>query len=103
MKKSSICYNETITNETNKKKNNNVEFKQKKKKLINFEIVTTTIEKKMMMKKKISVENNDFQMFEIFNVKNSTERASAKFVINNTTTFSNIFENSSFDFKEFSK
>ena len=92
-----------MTNETNEKKNNDVEFKQKKKKLINFKVVTTTIEKKMMMKKKVSVENDDFQMFEVFNVKNLIKRASTKFVINDTTTFLNIFENLSFNSEKFSK
>ena len=92
-----------MTNETNKKKNNDVEFKQKKKKSINFKIVTRTKERKMMMKKKISIENNDSQMFEIFDVKNSTERVSAKFIINNTTTFLNIFKNLSSDFEKFSE
>ena len=50
------------------------------------------------MKKEVSIENDDFQMFEIFDVKNSIERISVKFVINDTTIFLNIFENSSFDF-----
>ena len=94
---------ETMTNEANEKKNDDVKFKQKKKKSISFEAVTTTNERKMMMKKKVSVENDDFQMFEIFDVKNSTERTSAKFVIDDTTTSSNIFEDSSFDFKKFSE
>ena len=92
---------ETMTDETNEKKNDNVEFKQKKKKLISFEIVTTTSEKKMIIKKEISVEDDDFQMFEIFDVKNSIERTSAKLVIDDTTTFSNIFKNSSFDSEKF--
>ena len=95
--------NKTMTDETNKKKNDDIEFKQKKKKLINFKIVTTTNEKEMMIKKKISVENDDFQMSEIFDVKNLIERASAKLVIDNTTTFLNIFENSSFNFEKFSE
>ena len=94
---------ETMTNEVNEKKNDDVEFKQKKKKSINFEIVTTTDEKKMMMKKKTSIENDDSQMFEIFDVKNSIERTSTKFVINDTTTFLSTSENSSSDFEEFSE
>ena len=96
-------FDETMTNKANEKKNNDVESKQKKKKLISFETVTTTNERKMMMKKKISVENNDFQMFEIFDVKNSIERISAKLVINDTTTFLNIFEISSSDSEKFLK
>ena len=96
-------FNETMTNETNKKKNDDVEFKQKKKRLISFETVTTAMKKEMMMKKKTSIKNDDFQMFKTFDVKNSTERASAKLVINDTTTFSNTFENSLFNFEEFSE
>ena len=92
-----------MTDEINKKKNDNIKFKQKKKKSISFEIITTTKEKKMMMKKKASVENNDFHIFEISNVKNSTERISAKFVIDNIMLFSNIFKVLSFDFEKFSK
>ena len=64
-------FNKTTINETNEKKNDDVEFKQKKKKIINFEIVTTTNESKMMMKKEILIENKDFYIFEIFDVKNS--------------------------------
>ena len=94
---------ETMTNETNKKKNDDVEFKQKKKRLISFETVTTANEKEMMMKKKILIENDDFQMFETLDVKNSIKRTSTKFVIDDTTTFSNISENSSFDFEKFSE
>ena len=94
---------ETMTDETNKKKNNDVEFKQKKKRLINFEIVTTTNKEKMMMKKKVSIKNNNFYMSEAFDVKNSIERISTKFVVDDITTFLNIFENSSFDFEKFLK
>ena len=42
-------------------------------------------------------------MSKIFDVKNSTERISAKLVIDDITTFLNIFENSSSDFKKFLK
>ena len=42
-------------------------------------------------------------MFEVFDVKNSIERISTKLVINNITTFSNIFKNLSSDFEEFLK
>ena len=96
-------FNEMMTNKIKKKKNDDVEFKQKKKKLINIEIVTTANEKEMIIKKKISIENDDFQMFKIFNVKNSTEQISTKFVIDNTTSFLNLFEISSSDFKKFLK
>ena len=65
--------------------------------------MTTTNEEEMMMKKKVSIEDDDFQMFEIFDVKNSTERISTKLVVDDTTTFSNIFKISSFNFKKFSK
>ena len=68
--------NETLINEINKRKNDDAEFKLKKKKIISFEIVTTTEKKKkeeMIMKKKASIENNDFYILKIFDVKNSTE------------------------------
>ena len=96
-------FDETITNEADEKKNDDAGFKQKEEKSINFEIVTTTNEKEIMMKKKVSVEDDDFQMFKTLDVKNSTERVSAKFVIDDTTTFSNIFKNSSSDFEKFSE
>ena len=93
-------FDKTMTSETNEKKNDDVEFKQKKKKLINIEIVTTTNEKEIMMKEKVSIENDDFQMFEIFDVKNSIERISVKFVINDITLFLNFFKILSSDFKK---
>ena len=62
-----------MINKANEKKNDNVEFKQKKKKLINFKIVTTMNKKEIMMKKEISIEDDNFQMFKTFNVKNSIE------------------------------
>ena len=96
-------FNETLINETNEKKNNDVEFKSKKKKMINFEIVTTANERKMMMKKKVSIENNDFYMFEIFDVKNSIERILTKYYIDDTTLISNRFKTSTFDVKTFLK
>ena len=74
-----------------------------KKKMINFEIVTMTNENEMMIKKKISIENNDFQMFKIFDVKNSIKRISAKLVINDITSFLNIFENLLFNFEKILK
>ena len=75
----------------------------KKKKTINFKVVTTTNEKKMMMKKKISIENNDFYMFENLDVKNLIERISLKYHIDDMTSFSNFFETSTFDAKIFLK
>ena len=66
-------FDETMISEANEKKNNDIEFKQKKKKLINFEIVTTANEEKIIIKEKVLIENNDFYMFEIFDVKNSIE------------------------------
>ena len=71
--------------------------------MIKFDVVTTTNENEIMMKEKISIENNNFYIFEIFDVKNSIERVSTKFVVDNTTTFSNIFKNLSFNFEKFSK
>ena len=96
-------FNETMINEINEKKNNNVEFKSKKKKMINFKIVTTTNEKKIMIKKKVSIENNDFYMFEVLDVKNSIKRISTKHHINDTTLILNFFETSTFDVKIFLK
>ena len=55
----------------------------------------------MIIKKKISIENDDFQMFEIFDVKNSIEQVLTKFVIDDIIMFLNIFENLSSDFKKF--
>ena len=92
-----------MTNETNAKKNDDVKFKSKKKKTISFEIVTTTNERNVMMKKKVSIENNDFYMFEIFDVKNSIERILTKHHINDTTSISNLFKTSTFNVEVFSK
>ena len=95
-----------MTDEINEKKNDDVEFKLKKKKIISFEIVTTTNEKKekkMMMKKKISIENNDFYMFKIFDVKNSIERISTKYYFDDIMLILNFFETSTFDFEIFLK
>ena len=63
--------------------------------------MTTTEEKEIMMKKKISIEDDDSYMFEIFDVKNSAERTLTKLVINDTTSFLNISEISSSDFEKF--
>ena len=57
----------------------------------------------MMIKKKISIEDDDFQMFKTFDVKNSIERTSTKLIINDITTFLNIFKISSSDFEKFLK
>ena len=96
-------FNKTLTNEVNEKKNDDAEFKSKKKKIINFEIVTTTNERKMMIKKKVLIENNDFYMFEVFDVKNSIERISTKHYIDNTTSILNFFKTSTFDVEIFLK
>ena len=96
-------FNETMTNETNAKKNNDAEFKSKEKKMISFEIITTANEEDVMIKRKISIENNDFYMFEVFDVKNSTERISTKHHIDDITSISNLFKTSTFDVKVFSK
>ena len=93
----------TMTDETNAKKNDNIEFKSKKKKMISFEIVTTTNKRNVIMKKKISIENNNFYMFEIFDVKNSIKRASTKHHINDITSILNLFKTSTFDVEVFSK
>ena len=90
-----------MINKINEKKNDDVEFKSKKKKTINFEIVTTADEKEIMMKKKVLIENNDFYMFETFNVKNSIERTSTKHHINNIMSILNLFETSTFNVETF--
>ena len=56
--------------------------------------------KKKFEKKK---ENFRYMMFENLVVKNSNARVSAKYHINDTTSFSNIIENFSFKFKNISK
>ena len=99
-------FDETMIDEANEKKNNNVEFKLKKKKTINFKIVTTTNEKKekeMMMKKKISIENNDFYIFEVFDVKNSIERILIKYHFDDTTSILSFFKTSTFNVEIFLK
>ena len=96
-------FNKTMINEINAKKNENVEFKLKKKKMINFEIVTTANEKNVIIKKKVSIENNDFYMFEIFDVKNSIEQILTKHHINDTTSILNLFKTLTFNVKIFLK
>ena len=96
-------FDETMINEANEKKNDDAEFKQKKEKLINFEIMTTAGKKEMMIKKKISIENDNFQMFEILDVKNSTERILMKYHIDDTTSILNFFETLTFDIEIFLK
>ena len=71
--------------------------------MINFETVKMTNERKMMMKEKVSIENNDFYMFEIFDVKNSTERISTKYYFNDTTSFLSFSETLTFDAEVFLK
>ena len=92
-----------IANKINQKKNDDVEFKLKKKRTINFEIVTTANEKNVIMKKKVSIKNNNFYMFKIFDVKNSIERISTKHHIDNITSFLNLFETSIFNVEIFSR
>ena len=62
--------------------------------------MTTTNEKKekeMIMKKKILIENNNFYMFEVFDVKNSIERILTKYHFDDTISILNFFETSTFD------
>ena len=94
-----------MINGTNEEKNDNVEFKLKKKKTINFEVVTTTNkkERKMIIKEEISIENNDFYMFEAFDVKNSTEQISIKHYFDDTTSILSFFKTSTFDAEVFLK
>ena len=56
---------------------------------------------KKLVKKKFEKKKENFRyvMFEDLVVKNSNVRASAKYHINDTTLFSNIIENFSFEFE----
>ena len=73
--------------------------------MINFKIVTTTNEKekKMIMKKKISIENNNFYMFEVLDVKNSIEQILMKHYFDNTMSILNFFKISTFNVEIFLK
>ena len=95
-----------MINEINEKKNNDVEFKLKKKRTVNFEIITTANEKKkkkIIMKEKIVIENNDFDIFKIFDVKNAIERVLAKHHFDDITSTLNFFKISTFDVEIFLK
>ena len=84
----------------------NEEKKEKKKKnTINADKESTKINMKKLMKKKFEKkkENSRYVMFEDFVVKNSNMRASAKYYINDTTSFSSVIENFSFKFENVSK
>ena len=96
-------FDEMMADGTNAEKNNDIKFKLKKKKIISFEIVTTANEKDVIMKRKISIENNDFYIFEVFNVKDSIERILIKHHIDDTTSILNLFEASTFDVEIFLK
>ena len=57
----------------------------------------------MMIKRKILIENNNFYMFEIFDMKNSIKQILTKHHIDDTTSFSNFSKISTFDIKIFLK
>ena len=60
-------------------------------------------EKKIIIKEKISIEDNNSYMFEIFNIKNSIERILTKHHFDDTTSISNSSEISMFNIKIFLK
>ena len=73
--------------------------------MISFKIVMTTNEKKkeMIMKKKISIENNNFYMFETFDVKNLIKQILIKHHFDDTTSILNFFKTLTFDVEIFLK
>ena len=74
---------------------NEKEKKEKKKNTINADEKSAKMNMKELMKKKFEKKKENFRyvMFEDLVVKNSNMRTSAKYYINDTTSFSNIIEN----------
>ena len=83
----------------------NEEKKKEKKLTINADEKSAKMNMKKLVKKKFEKkkENSRYTMFEDLVVKNSNARTSMKHHINDTTSFSNIIENFSFEFENFSK
>ena len=79
--------------------------KEKKKNTIDADEKSAKMNMKKLVKKKFEKkkENSRYIMFEDLVVKNSNARVSAKYHINDTTSFSNIIENFSFKFKNVSE
>ena len=75
--------------------------KKKKKNIINADEKSTKMNMKKLVKKRFEKKkkNSRYVMFEDLVVKNSNVRASAKYHIDDTTSFSNIIENFSFKFE----
>ena len=78
---------------------------KKKKNTINADEKSAKMNMKKLMKKKFEKkkENSRYVMFEDLVVKNSNVRISAKYHIDDTTSFSSIIENFSFEFENVSK
>ena len=75
--------------------------KEKKKNTINADEKLTKTNMKKFVKKKFEKKKENFSyiMFEDLVVKNLNARVLTKHHINNTTSFSNIIENFSFEFE----
>ena len=81
------------------------EEKKKKKNTINADEKSAKMNMRKLMKKRFEKKKKNFRyvMFEDLVVKNSNARISAKHYINNTTSSSNVIENFSFKFENFSE
>ena len=79
--------------------------KKKKKNTINADEKSTKMNIKRFVKKRFEKKKKNFRymMFEDLVVKNSNARASAKYYLNDTMSSSNVIENFSFKFKNFSE
>ena len=79
----------------------NEEKKEEKKNTINADKKLTKMNMKKLEKKKFEKKKENFRyiMFEDLVVKNLNARALTKHYINDTTLFSNIIENFSFEFE----
>ena len=79
--------------------------KKKKKNTIDVDEKSAKINMKKLVKKKFKKKKKNFRyvMFEDFVVKNSNVRASAKYHIDDTTSFLNVIENFSFKFENISE
>ena len=80
------------------------EEKKKNKSIINVDEKSATVNMQRLVKKKFEKKKKNFQymMFENLVVKNSNVRISTKHYIDNTTLFSSVIENFSFEFKNVS-
>ena len=74
---------------------------KKKKNTINADEKSAKMNMKKLVKKKFEKKKENFRyvMFEDLVVKNSNVRTSAKYYIDDTTSFLNVIENFSFEFE----